>query len=166
MALPTEVQLFTVDDKGEAGVVTVRIPENTAITDARCFAQELADIVDDITGAYIFSIKITYSMDTDFSGMKYPASANSDTEAGALFIFESANGFKTQVRIPAFREDFLVSQSRNVDETHPEVSDFIAAMVDGLCGFVVAPVVNTGDDVDHLLNAKENFARSRQGRSG
>lgn len=92
---------------------------------------------------------------------------DSDIEEGAHFIFLTAGGYTTKIRIPTFDEALLIAGSRLVDLAAPSVADFVNTIIDGadaIAGVLEDRMDATdkrGDDIVALKSAYEYFFRSR-----
>lgn len=101
------------------------------------------------------------------ANLKISPVANSSNEAGAAFIFTTANGYATQFRIPAFDESKLITGTPEVDLTDTAVADLVSHMIDGYSTVIegstaLQDVVDSrGEDVTELGTAKEIFQRGR-----
>lgn len=96
------------------------------------------------------------------------ADPNSDVEEGATFLFETADGYSTRMRIPTFKEALLVAGSRAVDLTASAVQDWVNTIIDGPDSLAGIPedrinmTTNRGEDITLLRAAYEVFKASRR----
>jgi len=108
----------------------------------------------------------TLSIDVDLSGIVGIGTADpdSDTEEGAIFIWQTDTGFDKRNRIPTFDEALLNSGTREVDTSDLSVIAFNNAIVAGVTagGATVLFVDSRGDDLATLEDAYESFQSSRK----
>jgi len=96
------------------------------------------------------------------------ADPDSDVEEGALFVWETVDGYQTRTRIPTFKESLLVAGSRLVDLTEGAVQDWVNTMIDGPDALAGVPedrfnmTTNRGEDITVLRAAYELFKASRK----
>lgn len=125
------------------------------------FAQELAVYVDAcITGA-IVNITLTVSPALP-DGIKTVPDSESDVEEGLLATYRTAGNWVFKHRIPTWREDLL-----NADGTvfgTVETGELFAMMTqpeDLPANWAIGACDRRGDDITVLVEAHENFKRSR-----
>jgi len=108
----------------------------------------------------------TLAIDVDLSGIVGIGTADpdSDTEEGALFIWETDGGFPKRNRIPTFDEALLISGTREVDTSDLSVLAFNNAIIAGVTagGATVEFVDSREDEISHLTDAYESFQSSRK----
>lgn len=109
----------------------------------------------------------TLAVDVDLSGIVgiEVADPDSDTEEGALFIWDTDGGHDKRNRIPTFDEALLVSGTREVDTADLNVIAFNNAMIAGVT--VAGPatvefVDSRGEELNSLQDAYESFQGSRK----
>lgn len=151
------------DEEGKKSVVSLHLPGGTLQADAVGFAEDMAELIDNLTGAKITRIALCLIVDLPV-GLKASALAESEVEIGARFGFADANAFRTSVRIPSFLLAKLVAGSNAVDQTDADVIAFVNAMEDGLTPIatLVEPSTNRGDDIVDLTTAIEAFTKTRR----
>lgn len=163
------------DGKGKNATMTLRseILDDADLTAGKTYESMADNILQDLEP--IIDGEITYAQWTIPVGFDFTpqtADPNSDVEEGALFQFETAEGFATKVRIPTFKEALLVAGSALVDLTAGAVQDFVNTIIDGPDALAGIPedrinmTDNRGADITVLRFAKEMFTRSRRFISG
>lgn len=156
---------FTIlDEKGAKSQVTVYVPDSTDTADLIEFAEEMAALLDAMIGGQIVNIGACLSVAVP-AGVKSDPVEGSDVEEGARFIFESAGGYSTAVRVPTFLEEKIATASKLVNQADGAVAAFIAAMTDGLTMTStndVEPTDYRAADVTGIRSAVESFQRSRK----
>lgn len=161
MPRPINIVLIYKDAKGGEAQSLINIENQDEESD---ISQQIAAAVqhqldiDALTEAQI--IRCGVLIDVPLHGsLKTSPVANSDLEAGALFIFKADNNFSTQTRIPAFAESKFVTASPEVDLTDSDVQDFVTNMLDGYNSLDVQ--TSRGEDVVILASSKKDFEKSR-----
>lgn len=153
------------DSKGKENQMLVNIVDQSIepdLSNLETIAKAHQADIDALTDGQIVRCGLVVDVDLE-NGLKGAPVANSSNEAGATFIFVTADGFNTQFRIPAFKESKLVSSSPEVDITDGDVIDLIDNVIDGYSnGSTLRDVVDSrGDDIVSLGTAKETFQRGR-----
>lgn len=112
-------------------------------------------------------VNAAFTVDVDISGFTIAvASAISDVQEKAEFVFRTANGFIKRLNLPTIVESVFGSAGRSdaVDVTDEDVAAFVTAIEDGfdLGGGTTVGVVNEHDeDVTTLVAARENWGKRR-----
>jgi len=108
----------------------------------------------------------TLAIDVDLSGIVGIGAADpdSDTEEGALFIWDTDLGNPKRNRIPTFDEALLLSGTREVDMTDLTVIAFNNAILAGVVSgaATVEFVDSRGEEIATLTDAYESFQSSRK----
>lgn len=133
------------------------------VTDITESAQKFADLVGAAIGGTIKAVSAV--VNCPLPATLGAGSGDADIEEGALFIFETAGGFKTRFRVPTYVESKFLAGSRLVDETD---ADFIALRDFMLTGWTATTSTNTitptdarDDDVSAFDKGYEQFRASR-----
>lgn len=154
--------IFTVRDaKGASSLVEINLPADTTVEDAQGFITSVAPLINALILGSIDRVGICLSA-TLPGGLRTSPTASSDVEEGARFVFNSAGGYVTSLRLPTFSESFIASGSNRVDTALTPVQDFITAMVAGAGTPTVQPSDYRGADITGLKSAMEAFQRSRR----
>lgn len=110
----------------------------------------------------------TLAVDVDLSGIVGIGAPDpdSDTEEGALFIWETDLAHDKRNRIPTFDEALLVSGTREVDTSDLNVIAFNNAIIAGVTagGATITFVDSREEDIVSLQDAYESFQSSRKRR--
>lgn len=157
--------LFTIQDaKGVISTTEMNVPDTVGPEQLLEFANAYAILLDPLIAGAITRIGIVQTVPVPGS-VKASAEANSDVEEGARFQFRTENGFYTSMRLPTFRESFIIAGSNKVNTAATEVASYVTAMVTGLAtpvaGGTVTPSDKRGEDIIALSNAVEQFVSSR-----
>ncbi len=157
--------IYTIeDDKGKQATCFVQLPTNLLLADYIEFAEEMGDLINNITVGAIVNVGIAFTVDISGYGWAASPGATSDIEEKGYFQFRTAGGFFTGIKIPALSDLLVVGGSDLLDETEADISDFIDAMEDG----IVLPVLTTlvkpsdsrEDDITLKVFAREVFRAS------
>lgn len=152
--------LFTIrDDKGARSLVEIYLPSATTIALAQDFIDDVAPLIEALITGAIERVGICLSGALP-GGLRANPLAGSDVEEGARFIFNSAGGFSTSLRIPTFDEQYVLDNSNLVDTAAGAVTSFVAGMTAGLA--TVQPTDYRSADITSLKSAREDFQRSRK----
>lgn len=124
----------------------------------------LAPLVKNMMTGGIVSATLAVNVDISAISGIGVADPDSDTEEGALFIWDTDTGFSKRNRIPTFDEALLISGTREVDTSDINVAAFNNAIIAGLVvgAATVTFVDSRGDDIDSLTDAYESFQSSRK----
>lgn len=166
MAISWNIIYGIVDEKGAISSTEIHVPGATTFTNALAFAVEMGGLIDTLISGQLYRFGIV--ADEIFtSGVKTAPEDGSDVEEGGRFQFVTDEGHFTSLRLPTFREEYIVPETRNIDTADADVLAFVTAMIDGidLAGAlpVVAPSDARDEDIDGLSSAKESFTASRRG---
>lgn len=170
MAL-VSLNLTVVDGKGQESTVTLYTTDTFTIVQLGNAVRAIIPLVRNmITGGIT---KGTIAIEVDLSGLftSFPTIAvpddDSDTEEGALFIFNNSGGDPKRNRIPTFDEALVLAGTREVDQEAVAVENFINAILTGVT--VAGPATVTfvdsrEEDLQFLSDAYESFQSSRRRR--
>lgn len=125
----------------------------------------LQDLEPIIAGRIVFAHWI---LPVGFDFTPQTADPDSDVEEGATFLFETADGYSTRMRVPTFKESLLVAGTRVVDLAAGAVQDWVNTIIDGPDSIAgvgedrINMTTNRGEDVTLLRAAYEVFKASRR----
>lgn len=97
------------------------------------------------------------------------ADPDSDVEEGAMFLWETEDGYTTRGFIPTFKESLLIAGTELVDLAQAVVQDWVNTMIDGPDAMPGIPedrinmTTNRGEDIS-LLRAAYGIFKSSRGR--
>lgn len=157
------------DAKGETSTTIVNIPTGLTLANITIFAQEMVKLVDAMINGIVTRVGLAVTIPLP-SGINISPNSISDVEEGGYFQFRTAGGYHTSLRIPTILESLVSLGSSDIDTSDPDVAAFVAAMITGidLTGAsptpgsgTVTPTDSRGDDITALLDAKEQFVKSR-----
>jgi len=164
MARPTVGIFITIKDApGSESIVKITLPSNSEIANAKVFARNTMTLIDALVKGKIVSASLGLGIDLP-SGLKSAADVLSDVEEGARFIFGSANGGSTSMRLPTFDEAKMVSATDLVDTTDTDVAAFVTQIVDGQTISAQAEHPSAADESDivALTSARSAFQSERK----
>jgi len=156
--------VVTIEDaKGASSTMEVNVPSTFTLAQMQGAAQDIADIVDALTGGVITNVGINVAVDISALGLKASAQVSADVEEGARFIWRVVGGFITSFRIPTFLESLILDNTKQVDLEDPLVDALVDAIVDGtdVGGTPITFVDKRSTDIVALASAQEDFQRSR-----
>lgn len=157
------------DAKGETSSTEVNIPTGLTLANMTIFAQEMAKLINPLITGVITRIGLAVSIALP-AGIRTIPVSTSDVEEGGKFQFGTAGGYYTGMRIPTWNESLVSAGSDDINTVSSDVAAFVAAMLTGIDLTTATPVAGTGtvgptdgrgDDITSLVNAKEQFVKSR-----
>lgn len=161
------------DGKGKSAVVrmyseTLDDADFTAGARYESMADNILQDLEPTIDGQIVKAEWTIPVGLDFTPQV--AAANCDVEEGALFTFQTDNGFPTEMRIPTFKESLLIAGTDLVDTANAAVLDFVNTILDGPDALPGVPedrydmTSNRGEDIHALVTAQESFSTRRRNR--
>lgn len=152
------------DGKEQRATISAHLVSTiNVVTDITETATEFANVVGAVIGGTIKAVSAVLSC--PLPATLGAGSGDADIEEGALFIFETAGGFKTRFRVPTYTETRFVAGSRLVDETD---ANFILLRDFMLTGWAattstttITPTDARDDDVSAFDKGYEQFRASR-----
>lgn len=168
MPKPANIIITYRDDKTSEGQTIINIPTQDDLTlgEMIAMANHHAFDMNQLSDAEI--IRCSISIDVSPLDVDPGAQPGSDLEIGADFTFKADNGFTSQIRIPAFRPEFFIAGSPDVDLSIEQVSDFVTNMIDGYGTDNDIPpsdyadvTTSRGEDLTSLLSARKSIVKSR-----
>lgn len=160
MALAVSVRFSFVDAKGKTSFTKVSVPTGFSIADYVEFAQDMSQLLANITEGQLTGASVTFGLDLSGLGLKAVASGLADAGQKAFFIFRSAvTGFRKRLSIPTLSELKVVAGSDDIDQADVDVAAFITAMEDGVVVTLgtIAPTDSRAQDLVAVSSAKETF---------
>lgn len=159
MAAPRLVYVFE-DAKGaKAQVVAYMAAVSTAVQ-MQQNSNSLVPLLEGMTSGVIRGASAVFPLTLPGTVRTDPL-PGSDVEEGGRFIFGTAGGYSTAMRIPTFLESLVAADSRQIQVGVTAVADFITYMLTGN-GTDPDPTDYRGEDIVNLLSALEAFQRSRR----
>lgn len=160
-----EAAITVMDDKSQKSVITLwllgpdLIPEETA--DPADFLGAYAQILDTkITGAIV---AISYRRQVALPvGIKSMPEANSDVEEGGVFTWLTTGRHTTRQRIPTWDETLTNSDGSIAAEDLGDLYGLTVEPIEEAGSWVLHPTDARGADIIALVEAKEQFVRSRR----
>lgn len=148
------------DDSGETATTEIKMPDTTAFAEWIPFAVEMGNLIGALGTGALVNASICLDVDLSlFSGAIRTVLGTSDVEEKGFFQFLTSGGFPTRLNIPCFREDLVQAGSDAIDQTAPDVANFITAMTSGSTPGteLVEPCDSRGEDIVALTIAEERF---------
>jgi hypothetical protein len=150
------------DAPGSESIVRIHMPTNTEIATFQTFLGDTATLIDAVVKGKITSLSVGIGVDLP-GGLKSTPDSAADVEEGARFIFGTANGGSTRVRLPTFDEAKMVSGTDLVNTSDTDVAAFVTQMIDGETITLQAqhPSGSDESDITSLTSARSAFQRER-----
>jgi hypothetical protein len=162
MALAFSVRFDIVDNKGKRSFTKVRVPTTFAIADYIDFAQQMAQLIANISTGRITGASLCAGLDLSTATIKASPSGLSDIAQKGFYQFSTAApGFRNRVKVPALSEAKVVLGSDAIDQTDADVINFIDAMEDGIVvtGGTISPTDHRENDIVSTDFARELFRK-------
>lgn len=157
------VLFFTMTDGDDTSRVEIPIPDATPLAAAAALVPAAAALINPLVNGGLLSAGFTVYVDVPTFGPV--AALIADVQEKAEFVFRTAGGFIKRLNLPTFIETFFVGggSGKEVDTTDPDVQAFIDFMTDGIAagGSTNPPVDYRGDDIETLVEARQNWGRRR-----
>lgn len=157
------------DEKSKRATVVFNVPEVDILTVADAagspieYAQAIAQAIEPLIDGQITNISI--NIDTALpAGLKAAPLVTSDVEEGALFTFETADGFDTRARIPTFKES-LITSGGLVNVLDSNVSEFLELIIlpsELPADWSISASDARGANIVRLVSAEEKFKARRR----
>jgi len=151
------------DAPGSESITKISLPANSEIATAKTFAQNTVTLIDALIKGKIVNLSLGLGVDLP-SGLKSAADALADVEEGARFIFASANGGSTTMRLPTFDEAKFNTGTDLVNTADTDVAAFVTQIVDGQTISLQAQHPSAADESDivALSSARSAFQSERK----
>jgi len=162
MPLAVSVRFDFIDGEGETSFTKVHVPTGFTIAQYTEFAQSMGQLMANITDGAITGASFCVGIDLSGATIKALVTTGADIAQKALFGFGTAlAGFRTKLKLPAFRTALITSGSDAVNQAHADIVAFDAAMENGIVvtGGTVSPCDLRGNDIDSLNYARELFRK-------
>lgn len=110
------------------------------------------------------------TLEADISGfVNAAASALSDVQEKATFVFKSVDGFLKSISLPTFDETKFVNSGAGdtCDLTNTDVAAFVAMMTDGVddgagTPVEINPTTSHGEDLSALVKTHQSWGKNRK----
>lgn len=176
MARPIEIRYTVQDGDGKQGNFTLNVASDTPLDEMQPIIDTIGQVLIQLTGGAVidaqYTVKANLSASTWFVDLANATNPLADVEEGAVFVWESYDGYRTSVRIPTFREDLIVQGTDLVDQADTDVQAFVSFYLNGvdtvaeggaLTGPTAAVMTTSHDFPASLLrSARESFVKSRR----
>lgn len=162
MVLAVSIRYQFIDGEGDTSFTKIHVPTGFSIAQYTEFAIAFGQLLANITDGGITSASFCVGLDLSSSTIKAVVTTGADIAQKALFGFGTIlAGFRTKLKLPAFRTALITSGSDSVDQSHADIVAFSSAMEDGIVvtGGTISPTDLRGNDVDALNYAREFFRK-------
>lgn len=153
---------FSIKDRQNApSHVMVHVPATNTAASVAIFANALAPLIEDMISGAITGCTASLEVDLSSLGLRTAALDEADREEGALFVWLTQSGYFTKMRIPTFKEDYVITGTKLVDLVgSTQVSAFVTMIEAGNSG--VNPSDSRADDIVDVSSAVEDFKRYKK----
>lgn len=153
------------DAKGEATSFSIQFPPTADVPVlVGAFAQETAQLLDDIVSGKIIAASATINVNLSGVTIKDAPILGSDVEEGATFSYRSTAGAPTTMRVPTIDESYGLETGRAVDTSAAAVDAFIQRIVNGdTQGLTTVRFADShGNNIAAFQKAVDGFRKSRK----
>ena len=169
MADTIDLAFSIVDEKGDISTLTFHVPATSVVADVLIAAEALADLLDPIVQGGFLNAALRLPVDLSGSTVNALASAGSDVQEKAKFVFRTAvDKVVSFFNIPTILESIFNAGSKEVDLGHSDVGALVTAVETGIDttgdggSSTITFCDNRGDDLYDLIEAVENWGRARK----
>lgn len=166
MAKPINLVLTLRDGKNRYAQMIVNVvnqDEDSNILHQIEMAKNLQVDIDAMVKGQIVQCGVVIDVPIE-GGLKTTPDADSDVEEGALFIFQSVNGYLTKIRVPTVGDDLFITGSPLIDFANADVSQFVDNILDGYLYDISNRhdvTDSRGDDVIDIKSGAKDFENPR-----
>lgn len=176
MARPIEIRYTVQDGDGKQSQMTLNVASDTPLAEMQAIVDTVAQLLIPVLGGSLvdaqYTVKADLTASTWYVDAANTANVLSDIEEGAVFVFESIDGYRTSIRMPTFDESLIVQGSDNVNTADTDVAAFIAVMLNGIdntaeggslgAGSEAQPTTSHDFEIAVMRSARESFVKSRR----
>jgi len=162
MALAVSVRFDFVDGEGEKSFTKIHVPTGFTIAQYTEFAQAMGQLLANLSDGAITGASFCVGINLSGATIKALVTTGADIAQKAMFGFGTIlAGFRTKLKLPAFRTALITSGSDSVNQAHADIVAFTSAMENGIVvtGGTISPTDLRGNDVDSLNYARELFRK-------
>lgn len=164
MALAVSIRFDFRDDKGKTSHTKIRVPNGFSIAQYTEFATAAAQIITNASFCIVTRASICVGIDLSGAGLKVAAALTSDIAHKAYMQFNTvAAGFRAKMRIPTLDEIYVIVGSDAIEQTHVNLSPYIAAMENGIAvtgPATIQPCDDRENDIVSTSIAREVFRKT------
>lgn len=142
------------DNDGAQASMNIQLPGATVPADAVTFAAAIIPLITPLTDAIVVGYNIIFGKVEN----AIPAIPESDVEDKGFFLFNTANGNRSSLTVPGFKNTLLLTDNTDIDLANTAVSDFVDALTLGLSA--LQPSNNSGADIVGVREAYKQNRRS------
>jgi hypothetical protein len=155
MALAVTIRLDFLDATGKKSFTELNVPTGFTLTDYLSFAEDIAQLIADVSDCQITSASINVSLDISGAVIKTVANTLADIAEKAHYIFATGlAGFKRLFKIPTRLEIDEVANSDAMNTADIGQAFFIALLEDGAT--VTGGIIQFTDAYLHPLVSLES----------
>jgi len=168
--MATTVFYTVADGDNDPSVISIPVSFVDTIDGAGLFfAVEYGwDIINALLNGTLINAGVTIEMDiAEFTNAA--ASAISDVQEKAEFVYRAVGGFTKRISLPTFIETFFTGSGagKEVDVTQSQVTAFNTLIIDGFHEALVStdpltPTTDHGEDVTTFLEGHQAWGRNRR----
>jgi len=162
MALAVAVRFDMIDNKGKTSFTKVRIPTGFTIAAYTDFAQQMAQLISNVTQCQITRASFCVGLDLSGGTFKAVANALSDIAQKGFIGFSTAvAGLRTKIKLPALDETVVLSGSDALDQANANVAALLTGFENGITvtGGTISPTDMRQNDITTTDYARELFRK-------
>lgn len=163
MALAVRITFTVMDSKGKSSTFPVHVPTGFSIPQYGEFAVAMAQLISAISQGQITDVSVGIPLSLATATIRTVAIATADIAEKALVVVRSVvAGLFARFNIPTFNDQKSVTGSDDLDQSDPDVSEYLAILEDGIStpGGVINCVDRRDNDLSAVTLAVENFRKS------
>lgn len=154
-ARPVVSVVFTFrDNDGAQASMDISLPGATTPANAVAFAASILPLITPLTDAIPVGYNVIFGQVENL----IPAIPESDVEDKGFFLFNTANGGRSSVTVPGFKNTLLLIDNQDIDLADADVSAFVDAFTLGLSA--LQPSNSSGSDITGVREAYKQNRRS------
>jgi hypothetical protein len=155
VARPTvDVSITLRDNDGAQAGLTIQLPGATTPANAITFATSIIPLILPLTDAIVVGYNVIFGSVEN----AIPAIPESDVEDKGYFLFNTANGNRSTITIPGFKNSLLLDDNQDINLADTDVAAFVDALTLGLSA--LQPTNNSGADIVGVREAYKQNRRS------
>lgn len=161
MAVAFEVIYTAIDDDGDRGTTTVKVPTGFSLSDYGEFGAAMATLIDAMMAGKVESADLCFT--ADVTGLLANTADNdSDVEEIGAFQFDTFENRLVSINVPGLDELKVTAGTDDIDTSDPDVAALLTAVEVGIntAGGTISPCDIGEDDIVSLRTARERFRSS------
>jgi hypothetical protein len=156
MALPYHIKCIIAERTGKTGTTDFFVNPGLTVAQYTEGAPGIATITDAMLAGRVNALKLGIPVDISFLAGNVAAGLSDVTDKGH-FSFVSSENRPVEINIPSLDESFVADFSHDIDQSAPDVANFLTLVLDGSAtpGGVIAPTNRGEDDITAVTVARE-----------